>query len=84
LTKQAIEQFYTQNFAGPAKGTTLVVNQGQTQSIGNDVRVQEGTWRLTGGKDGPQAGRYLNTMVRQDGTWRLAALATIPDPPPAK
>jgi uncharacterized protein (TIGR02246 family) len=82
--KQEIEQFYTQNFAGPGKGTTLVVNQGRTQAIGNDVRVQEGTWRLKGAKEGPQGGRYVNTMVRQDGTWRVAALVTIPDVPPAK
>jgi uncharacterized protein (TIGR02246 family) len=82
--KQAVEQFYTQSLTGPAKGTTLVVNQGQTQAIGSDVRVQEGTWRLTGAKEGPQAGRYVNTIVRQDGTWRIASLVTIPDAPPAK
>jgi uncharacterized protein (TIGR02246 family) len=82
--KQAIQGFYAKNFAGDGKGTKLTVKQGRTQSVGADVRLQEGTWELTGGTQGPQRGRYLNTMVRQGGEWKLAAIATIPDPPPAK
>lgn len=81
--KQAIQAFHAKNLAGEAKGTRLTVKPGRTQSVDADVRVQEGTWEITGGT-GPQRGRYLNTVVRQGGEWKIAAIATIPETPPAR
>lgn len=80
--KPAMEQYYQASFAGAAKGTTLTVTQGRTQIVSPDVWLQEGTWQTAGGKDGPQRGRYLNTLVRVGGAWRLAAVVAIPDTPP--
>lgn len=82
--KPAIEKYYQTSFATTAKGTTLTVTPGRTQNVSADVRLQEGTWQVAGGKDGPQRGRYLNTLVRVGGAWRLAAIAAIPDTPPMK
>ena len=82
--KPEIEKNYQAGFATTAKGTTLTVTPGRTQTVSPDVRLQEGTWQVAGGTDGPQRGRYLNTMVRVGGAWRLAAVAAIPDTPPMK
>jgi uncharacterized protein (TIGR02246 family) len=81
--KPALQKYYEASFATTAKGTTLTVNQGRTQNVSADVRVQEGTWVVAGGA-APQRGRYMNTMVRVGGAWRLAAVVAIPDTPPAK
>jgi uncharacterized protein (TIGR02246 family) len=82
--KPALQKYYEASFATTAKGTTLSVTQGRTQNVSPDVRVQEGTWQVTGGNEGPQRGRYMNTIVRIGGVWRLAAIAAIPDTPPMK
>jgi uncharacterized protein (TIGR02246 family) len=82
--KGELEKYYQTSFATTAKGTTLTVTPGRTQNVSADVRVQEGTWQVAGGTDGPQRGRYMNTMVRVGGSWRLAAVAAIPDTPPTK
>ena len=81
IGKPALEEYYKTGFATVAKGTTLSVTQGRTQSVNADVRVQEGSWQVRGGKDGPQSGRYYNTLVRDGGAWRIAAIVTIPDAP---
>jgi uncharacterized protein (TIGR02246 family) len=82
--KQAIEQYYATGFAGALKGSTLTITPGRTQSISPDVRAQEGTWRISGAKEGPDRGHYLNTIVRQGGTWRIAVIASTPEATPAK
>jgi uncharacterized protein (TIGR02246 family) len=82
--KAELEKYYQNSFADAAKGTTLTVTQGRAQTVSPDVRLQEGTWQTTGGKDGPMRGRYLNTMVRVDGAWRIASVVSIADTPPAK
>ena len=82
--RQAFQDYYTKGFSGDAKGTTLSVTPGRTQTIAPDVRVQEGTWQVTGGPQGSQRGRYLNTYVRQGGEWKIASVATFPEMPPAK
>jgi uncharacterized protein (TIGR02246 family) len=79
--KPALEEFYKTGLATTWKGTTLTVTQGRTQNVTDDVRMQEGTWQVKGGQEGPQSGRYYNTLVRVGGTWRLAALVAIPDAP---
>lgn len=76
--KAAIEKYYEAGFATTAKGTTLSVTPGRTQNVTADLRLQEGTWQVKGGA-GPQSGRYYNTLVRVGGTWRIAAVVTIPD-----
>lgn len=82
--KAAIEQSFVKNFGGPWKGTKLTLKPGRTENVTADVRLQEGTYELTGGAAGPQRGRYLNTLVRQDGQWRIAAVAAIPQTAPSK
>lgn len=81
--KPALQKYYEASFATTAKGTTLSVTQGRTQNVTADLRVQEGTWQVSGGA-APQRGRYMNTMVRVGGAWKLAAVVAIPDTPPMK
>ena len=82
--RAAIEQSFVQNFAGPWKGSKLALTVGRVQQINADVRLQEGTYEVTGGTGGPTRGRYLNTIVRESGAWKLAAVVPVPDTPPAK
>jgi uncharacterized protein (TIGR02246 family) len=82
--RAAVEQDFTAGLAGPLKGAKLAVTPGKVQSLSADVRVTEGTYEVTG-SGGSQKGRYLNTLVRQGGQWRLASMATISTtPPPTK
>ena len=80
----AIEQDFTTGLAGPLKGAKLAVTTGKVQSLNPDVRLTEGTYEVTASGTALK-GRYLNTVVRQNGQWRLASMATISAPaPPAK
>jgi uncharacterized protein (TIGR02246 family) len=85
--RNEIQKGLEQSFAGPAKNSKLTVRQGQTSQITPDVRVVEGTYEVALGEpsappDRPGLkGRFLNTVVRQDGRWLLAANAAIPDLP---
>ena len=80
----AIEQDFTTGLAGPFKGAKLTVTPGKVQSLSADVRLSEGTYQVTAGGTALK-GRFLNTLVRQGGQWRLASMATISTtPPPAK
>jgi len=82
--RAAIEKDYLANFAGPFKGTKLTLRPGRTQVLKPDVALIEGTYEVTGGA-APVKGRYVNTLVRDGGQWRLASVVTIPEPaPPAK
>jgi uncharacterized protein (TIGR02246 family) len=76
--RDAIEKSFAKNFAGTFKGTKLTLELGRTQNVTSDVRVTEGTYEVTGGSGGPLKGRFLNTFVRQQGQWRLASVAAIP------
>ena len=82
--REAIQAYYAKSFAGDGKGTKLSVKQGRTHASTADVRVQEGTWEVTGGPQGPRRGSYLNTYVRQGGDWKIAAVGSFPETPPAK
>lgn len=82
--RAAIEQFFVKSFAGDWKGTKLTLKPGRSQEVTPEIRIMEGTWEVSGGTGGPQRGRYLNTVVREGGEWRLLSVATIPDTPPAK
>jgi hypothetical protein len=68
---------------GPYKGTKLMVHSGKTQSLTADVAITEGTYEITGGP-APAKGRYQNTLLRQDGQWRLASVVIVNAPPPSK
>ena len=82
--RAAIEKDYLANFAGPFKGTKLTLSPGRTQVLKPDVALIEGTYEVAGGP-APIKGRYVNTLVRDGGQWRLASVVTIPEvAPPAK
>ena len=75
--RAAIEKDYLTNLAGPFKGTKLALRPGRTQKLKADVALIEGTYEVTGGSM-PITGRYLNTIVREGGQWRLASVVTVP------
>jgi uncharacterized protein (TIGR02246 family) len=80
--RAAIEKSYVDAFGGTLRGSTLTLQQGATQVVTADVKVIGGRYATAGGN--PVKGRYVNTMVKQDGTWLLATVVTVPDPPAAK
>ena len=82
--RAAIEKFFVDSFAGAWKGTKLSLKAGGTQRVSADVRIQDGTFEVSGGTGAPSRGRYLNTVVREGGQWKLASVAPVPDTPPAK
>ena len=73
----AIEKNYTTAFGGAAKGARLTLQPGRVQEVTSDVRISEGTYQVTGGSM-PGSGRYVNTLVRQGGQWRLASVVVVP------
>jgi uncharacterized protein (TIGR02246 family) len=78
---EAIEKGYTESFAGPLKGAKLTLQQGGTQVHSADVKVIEGRYSATGANT--LTGRYVNTIVKKAGAWKLGTVVTIPDPPAA-
>lgn len=78
--RDAIEKVFAKNFAGPWKGTKVRIQTARAQTVATDVRVVEGSYEVTGAGPAPLRGRFLNTMVRQQGQWRLASVAAIPEP----
>ena len=79
--RAAIEKSFVQNFQGAWKGTKLTLKAGRTQEVAPNVRIQAGTYEVSGGTAGPQRGRYLNTVVREGNDWKLASVAPVPDTP---
>lgn len=82
--RPAIEESFVKNFAGPWKGSKLTTKTERTQKVSADVEVIQGTYELTGGSGAPQHGRFLDTLVRENSHWRIAALAAIPQTSPAR
>jgi uncharacterized protein (TIGR02246 family) len=78
--RQAIQGSIEKMFAGRYKGAKTSIKPGRTESVSTDVRVQEGTYEITGGQAGSQRGYYLNTYVREGGQWKIAAFTTIGEP----
>jgi uncharacterized protein (TIGR02246 family) len=81
--RAAIEEGFTKAFAGPLKGTKLVVTPADERTITPDLAVTSGTWEITGGTPPPggaSKGTYINTMVKQGGKWLIASSAPIPAP----
>lgn len=86
--RAALLKSMTTSFAGPWKGTQIVVHEGTTKAVGPDTALNEGTYEITGvkGPDGkPVAikGSYLNTVVKKGGAWRIAGNMAFAPPPGA-
>lgn len=79
----AIEKQHATAFAGPQKGAKLTLRHGRTHTVTPDVAILEGTYESTGGAMSSK-GRYVNTVVRQGGQWRLASVVAVPDASGAK
>lgn len=72
----AIEKHWATLFQGEGKGAKLALKSGRMQQVSPDVRIIEGTYEVTGGKM-PGSGRYVNTVVREGGQWRLASVVVM-------
>ena len=81
--RDAIEKQLAEAMAGPAKGGKLTLHQGRVQMPQPDVALVEGTFEVAGAAN-PLKGRYVNTLVREGGEWRLASVVTIPATPGMK
>ena len=81
--RAAIEKDAAENLAGRYKGMKLVLHPGKTQMLTPEVAVNEGTFEITGGS-APVRGRYLNTLLREGGQWRIASAVNVRDAAPAK
>ena len=77
IGQAAIEKQHAAALGGPQKGVKLTLRQGRTQTVTPDVVISEGTYETSGGA-GPSKGRYVNTVVRQGGQWRLASVVAVP------
>lgn len=78
--RPAIEKAFTEAFAGPFKGTKLVVTAGEERAVNANVVVASGTYEITGGTVPAGAvtkGIYVNTLVRQAGRWLLVSSAPV-------
>ena len=81
--RAAIEKEAADTLAGRYKGMKLVLRSGKTQMLTPDVAVTEGTFEITGGST-PVRGRYLNTLLREGGQWRIASAVNVREAPPSK
>lgn len=80
--RDAIEQGFVKSFAGPFKGSKLTLRTEHDQVITPDsLRITTGTYEVSGVASPPPGaalkGRFVNTMVRQEGRWVLASSAAI-------
>jgi uncharacterized protein (TIGR02246 family) len=80
--RQNIEQGFVKLFAGPFKGSKLTLRNEHDEVVVKDqVMVSTGTYEVSGVASPPPGaalkGRYVNTMVRQDGRWLLASSAAV-------
>ena len=84
--RAAVQQNYGASLAGPMKGASIKLTATESRQLTPDIHVVVGTWEVTGAQAGPLSGKYINTMVRKDGQWRIAAnMAMRPmTQPPAK
>ena len=81
--RAAIQKDYETNLTGPFKGAKLTLRPGVIRMVTDDVALIEGTFEVTTAGV-TVTGRYLNTVVRRGGQWRLAGVVTIPAAPGAK
>jgi uncharacterized protein (TIGR02246 family) len=74
-----LEKQFSQDFAGPWKGTTISITLGTTQPLSPEISVNEGTFAVAGAA--PMTGHYVNTVVKKDNAWLIAGSAAfVPQP----
>ena len=84
--RAAVQQNYGTALAGPMKGASIKLTATESRQLTPDIHVVVGTYEITGGQAGSVSGKYINTLVRKDGTWRIAGYmsmrpATLAPPP---
>jgi uncharacterized protein (TIGR02246 family) len=85
--RAAIQENYGAALMGPMKGAKIKLTASGSRQLTPDIHVVVGTWEITGGQAGPISGKYINTLVRKDGAWRIAgnmAMRPAMPGPPAK
>jgi uncharacterized protein (TIGR02246 family) len=88
--RMAIQEAIQKELAEVPEGAHLELEHLSTQFVRPTVAVADGTWEVTGipappeGQQGmPTKGLYTVVLVKQDGTWRVAASrGRIPMMPP--
>jgi len=76
-SRAAIQETYSQYLAGPFKGAKIALTASEMRELTPDVRVVVGTFDITGASVGPLSGKYVNTLVREGGQWKIAATAAL-------
>lgn len=77
LGRAAVEEFYSQSFAGPFKGTTIDVEMTSVRFLTPDVALTDGTYEISGfkGPDGEDLGsvrgQFTGVNVKADDGWRI-------------
>ncbi len=82
--RAAVQQNYGASLAGPMKGASIKLTATESRQLTPDIHVVVGTWELTGGQPGPVSGKYINTLVRKDGKWRIVGNMAMRPAPPAR
>jgi uncharacterized protein (TIGR02246 family) len=82
MGRAAIQKYFAGTLAGPSKGSKIALRVLGTRPLSSDVAVVYGTFDVTG--PAARSGRYLNTIVRQQGGWLIASSGVVVDQPPAR
>lgn len=81
--RTAIEEAMSNALTGPYKDTTLKITTGKAGASSATMRVQSGTWEVTGGTTPPGVatkGTYINTVVREGDQWLITAASAVGSP----
>jgi uncharacterized protein (TIGR02246 family) len=70
--RAAVQQSYGASLAGPMKGASIKLTAIESRELTPDIHVVVGTYDITGGQR-TLSGKYINTMVRKNGQWHIAA-----------
>jgi uncharacterized protein (TIGR02246 family) len=77
--RAAVQDYYTQAFAGPYAGTSIAIQMTDVRFLKPDVAVADGTYVVTGAK-GPEGeelpaleGQWTNVNVKVGGKWLIAS-----------
>lgn len=71
--RAAIQKYYGDTLAGELKGSKMDLQVEGSSSPAPGVMVVHGRFTISGAT--PRSGHYLNTMVRQESGWLVAASA---------
>jgi len=78
--RTAIEEAMSTALTGPYKDTKLSITTGKAGASSATMRVQSGTWEVSGGTAAPEVatkGTYLNTLVREGNRWLITAASAV-------